>query len=401
MACPKKGLQAASLWPDGGDLEFIVWQKKQSVKVSPLKKYISGAEEYHRYMSRNRATSTGSFSISSLIAFFLRATLEPKQPECGHELHPSAAVETFCPVCQVDHCIAFLDAISEAWEAAGGPFRGDYEPKSYSHRYINLRRGWRVARLELINLVAKLEKQAIMENRMDFYTLPAETLDEPDDSLPIVYGTQAALIRYRLAYKYPAVNVTRQIEDDWHTPGSSLRQKKEVHFDKDLVDGSTRKYESFNRKHPDYVRGPHSVSPGSQFENTTCTHDVEVLVAQSKIFFTSMLGFKVFAEKPTHWPEFEGIAGCHPRWEEILVSLGTYAFWRSRRKFGEWEKKLESSGVDGIAIVENHGRIVDFVVLKAPKENLHNPIKRNANWVSLSDAESEERTFVSVPGVDR
>ncbi|KAF9740343.1 hypothetical protein PMIN02_008041 [Paraphaeosphaeria minitans] len=388
MATPTKELHAGFLWPDGGHLDFIAWQKKQSVKVSPVKKHVSGAEEYHWYIKRNRATSTEPFSISSLAAFFMRTMLEPKQPECGHKLHPSAPVETFCPICQVDHCISFLDAISEAWESAGGPFRDNYEPKSYSYGYINLRLAWRAARFELINLVAKLEKQAVIENRMDSYAPPADTLNGPDDPPPTFYGAEAALARYRLAYKYPVVDAPWKTENGWHIPGSSPKQKKEVHFDDDLVDGSTRNQGSFNRKHPAYVRGLHAVSPGSQFENTTCTKDIEILVAQSKIFFTDKLGFKAYAENPRHWPEFEGIAGCHPRWEEIVLGLETYATRRNLGNFGEWKKELESSGVDGVAIVEDRGKIVGFVVLKAPNENLHNPIQRKTSWVSFSDAES-------------
>lgn len=332
----------------------------------------------------SRSKSTGSFIISSLAGLFLR-TKEPKQPECGHKLHASAPFEEFCPVCQVDHCVAFLNAIAEAWEKSGGPFRDDYESKSATFGYVNLRLAWRAARLELCKLVAKLEKQAIIENRMDSYAPPAE---KPDDPLPTIYGAQAALARYRLTYKYPVVDFPLQSKDEWYIPDSSPKQKKEVRFDEELVDGSTRKSGYFNRKHPKYVRGPHAAPPDSEFENTTCTNDMDILLSQSKIFFTEDLGFHAYADKPEHWPEFEGTAGCHPRWEEILAGLENYSTWWSSRKFCEWYQKLEASGVDGFAIVTDNGKIVDFVILRALKEDLPNLVKPYASWISLSEAGS-------------
>ncbi|KAF2444729.1 hypothetical protein P171DRAFT_513816 [Karstenula rhodostoma CBS 690.94] len=385
MAGPKKMIHAGFLWSDSDCAGFNAWQKKQTVKVSPVKKYISNAEEYHRYVSRPE--SKRSFSISSLTGYFLRPA-EAKQPECSHKLHPDAPVEAFCPVCQVDHCIAFLDAITQAWENLGGPFREDYEPRSTPHGYTNLKLAWRAARLELWNLVANLEKQAIIENRLDSYASPAEHSDEPDDPLPTIYDAHAALARYRMTYKYPVVDVPHQTEQEFHTPHPSPKQKKEVHFDKDLKNGSTRKNESFDRKHPRYIRGQHAVKPGSEFENTACTDDTEFLLSQTKMFFTEDLGFHDYAEKPEHWPEFEGIAGCHPRWEEILQGRKTFTTWRSHRKYIRWAQNLKASGTDGVAIVMYGGKIVDFVVLRAPKEKEQNVVKRRASWVSLSDSQS-------------
>ena len=157
------------------------------------------------------------------------------------------------------------------------------------------------------------------------------------------------------------------------------------------MDGSTRIRNAFNRKSRQYAPGNHAVSLGGEFENTTGKGDCGFLLAQSKVFFTSNLGFKAYAERSSHWLPFEGVAEDHARWEDIRAAMATYATGRNVRSFVEFKNRFEGEGVDGLAVVEDRGKIVDFVVLRAPVTTLANELKRSTSWLSLSEAFSEAK----------
>ncbi|KAJ4349742.1 uncharacterized protein N0V89_008360 [Didymosphaeria variabile] len=199
MAGSKKIVHAKVLWPTS-HVQFNAWQKKQHKSLSPNVSYVSSAEEYHR-----------------------------------------ATVEDFCPVCQVDHSIEFLGAITQAWGKFGGPFRKDPEPRTAHPDYGCLKLAWRAARLELLNLVNKLESQAVIENRLDSYIPPAT---HDNGRVTTVHGAQAALERFHRHYKYPVSDVPHNGEEEellYCSPLSSLKKNRKVHFADQLVEGGVRK----------------------------------------------------------------------------------------------------------------------------------------------------------------
>jgi hypothetical protein len=376
---------ARYLWPDGY-ANFYAWQKKQprTLNFSPKKYSVSSAEEYYRFVSR---PTFSTFSINGITSLFFGAS-QSEHPECGHKLHPSAAIEAFCPVCQIEHCVAFLEAIRVEWEKVGGPFWKDTEPKSKPAAYGPLKCGWRAARLELWDLVIRLEKQAVLEESMESYVSTAANDGKPNDPFPVVYGAKAALAKYHLTFKYPVSEVSHQSEQEWHSLVSTSKKKKTVHFQEDLVEGKRRKNVYFNRVSHKYAPGRHAPSQGAEFENNTLKNDTEFDLSQCKIFFTDDLSFSQYDKKPEHWLEFEGIAGCHPRWKEILGGLEEFHQWLSVPKRFQWSQRLAQSGTDGVAIVMDGDRIVDFVVLRALKESEEEEIvlKQRTSWVSLSDS---------------
>jgi hypothetical protein len=223
---------------------------------------------------------------------------------------------------------------------------------------------------------------------MDSYAPTAATNDNHDDPVPVVDGAQAALAKYRLKFKYPMMEVAYQNEQQWHSPVSTPKKKKNVHFEEDLIEGKRRKTMCFNRASSKYAPGRHASPRGAEFENSTLKNDTAFHLSQCKIFFTDDFNFAKYDEKPEHWLEFEGIAGCHPRWEEILEGLKTFLQCLSVPKSFEWSQRLTKSGTDGVAIVMDGNRIEEFVVLRAPKESRQeeNISERRVSWVSLSDS---------------
>lgn len=294
-------------------------------------------------------------------------------------------------MCQVQHCLDLLVAITEAWENVGGPFPANCQGFTNGHDYTRLRKGWRLARLELHNLVDKLEQEAVFESHMDAFNPCASTEDV--GTTPLIPDAKEALKYYHKNYKYPLTDPSTAIPDPkWKIEPSDPDSRKNVHFPRQLRDGSTRNNATFERKNAEYRAGRHSASTIAGFENTAFAADTRFLLQQLKVCFTTDLGFKRLANKPHRWPAFEGIAGEHPRWEEISEGLSVLMQWRSRRKCAKWVQELESGGTDGVAVIVDGNKIVDLILLSMPKGEeraMMGGLEQKASWVSLAEGMEE------------
>lgn len=172
---PKGSIIRCDVLLPGSFEDFLLWQVKQSGRLSPYPGFISSAQEYHLFTHREPPASETpatprkwSSTWSNLRSMFRGApkSKKPRMPYCGHALHPRARPALFCPVCQVEHCFELLTLISEKWTSLGAPFR-DPEHVDIPRDYRVWKHAWLGARLELIQLVDRLENEALVQEKLD------------------------------------------------------------------------------------------------------------------------------------------------------------------------------------------------------------------------------------------
>ena len=101
------------------DLKFFIeWQKEHH--THNILGEIFKAKDYCEFLKYQRTDTA--------IADFERdkAWKKNRNPatKCGHALHPSDTVaDGYCPVCEVDMCLIFLDAIAKVLQQCGGPWQ--------------------------------------------------------------------------------------------------------------------------------------------------------------------------------------------------------------------------------------------------------------------------------------
>lgn len=379
------------LW--GQDYEtFITWQQAQPGNRSPHKGFFSSAEEFYRFSRRDISAQPLLFDLPTLSSLFKQQSLKEKEkkPECGHVMHAHLIPDNYCPVCQVDHCLEFLYKIKRAWVSQGGPIVGDVEQIAITLGYVRLKNAWHGARLELLQLVEKLEKQAIVDAR----TAEVSPTAPNGASYVSVRDAKMALERYHKEYQYPLSAPLGPKTEEPSGPLSLVsptwatlpKLKKRVQFAEDVEDFAVRDNHTYLRRDPSYVPGRHAAPQGFEWVNGALTDNFMATLQQCKMFITDDAQFERYARDDTHWPEFEGVAGDHPRWEEIWSAFSQLSETLPPKQFEAW-KETSKRHIDGIAVVENGGKFVQFVFLSA-KQTKPPPksLRRWASWVSTMDA---------------
>jgi hypothetical protein len=111
--------------------------------------YIRYVLDYHRFTHRHEPPQDGVVHLGSHIA-----------AACGHELHlADSRTLGYCPVCEVEMSLEFLDAIAKAWGDAGGPRHNLDLNKNRNHP---LGSAWHLAWLQHEQLLSPVE--AVIEH---------------------------------------------------------------------------------------------------------------------------------------------------------------------------------------------------------------------------------------------
>ena len=235
---------------------FIEWQAKQSARLSPHPGYISSAEEYHLFTHREppapptpAAASTWSFGWRSISSIFWGAPKpkKPKKPYCGHALHPHARPTTFCPMCQVEHCFELLTLVAEKWTAMGAPFR-DPERADTHPDYRAWKHAWLGARLELVQLVDKLEIQAIVQEKFGHSGISTKTRGNIDELRSARMALEYIKERYKFSLSGPAVPEEEERGEEDVEEGRARKMRRMVRFREDVKEPSGRRPKEFRRK---------------------------------------------------------------------------------------------------------------------------------------------------------
>jgi hypothetical protein len=119
-------IPAALLFSQKDVQHFIEWQKETHPSYLPGQ--VQDSIEYCEFLNDQR----GNVAIAKLERS--KALAQNKNPakKCGHGLHPSDIIMTsYSPVCEVEMCLTFLEALAKIFQKCGGPWPQDMIKREY------------------------------------------------------------------------------------------------------------------------------------------------------------------------------------------------------------------------------------------------------------------------------
>jgi len=127
---------------------FTKWQKEHG--VGSLPGIVRNATEYCEFLAYRRTDEDNK----KLKRGNTRTRNRNPATMCGHGLHPSDIITgEYCPVCEVEMCLEFLDALAQVFQRCGGP----WQQARVRNEFVLVRQCWHLARYQLVELVELLE----------------------------------------------------------------------------------------------------------------------------------------------------------------------------------------------------------------------------------------------------
>ena len=127
---------------------FTKWQKEHG--VGSLPGVVRNATEYCEFLAYRRTDEDNK----KLKRGNTRTRNRNPVTMCGHGLHPSDIITGgYCPVCEVEMCLQFLDALDKVFQRCGGP----WQQAHVRNEFALVRQCWHLARYQLVELVELLE----------------------------------------------------------------------------------------------------------------------------------------------------------------------------------------------------------------------------------------------------
>ncbi|KAF2244162.1 hypothetical protein BU26DRAFT_569161 [Trematosphaeria pertusa] len=356
---------ALFLTPSDYDL-YLQWQEAEGTSEEHLG-YVSYAVEYHDFTIW-RATGWPCLQEHSTARSKYVQGKQRVASRCLHTLHLASFIETeWCPVCEVNICLEFLEALVQAYEKVGRQMReskleNEYEQLVRKHKAIRM--GWRMARLELIEVVRYHEELATCEMEWDLHYDDLDT----DDSHSSSFAVTLAVLETR----HPADIVSQEELAMMHsdrTPKKKPQATKKVRFATQLeTTRSPRHEDTFDRSNKQYQPGKWACPIAEGWQDTSFYMSDLHNLQQFKVFITSI-------EDPDDVDMSkgdEGPAGLHPFWPQIEFIWERSMKNANRAQYKQLIKKMDESEAV-VAFVDNNGNVADMAFAGRPKDTEWKP----------------------------
>lgn len=300
---------------------------------------------------------------------------------CGHAIHPlDGMTEGYCPVCEMRIYLTYLNAIVDAWEECGGPWKtGTLEDKKECHAF---RGGWHMARLELEQMMAchveSADEEVEWERKHSDLALHAQ-------------DTNSASKAVRLAQegcKYPAKLATPGTYP-YHLRRENAQAKKKVSFSPDTNFRPRRQKSLYSRRSEYYEAGPHSCEPPEAVVDTSgCTQPLWNLRQMKVLTTTSQEEFDYWNDHSRRVPAGKEIAAFHPLWKDIRKFFASCIVRRDAEVRKGFEKMCEEA--DQMVLLIKNGAVEDVFLISSPHAEEEDSqeterVLRGGGWTSLKD----------------
>jgi hypothetical protein len=315
-------IPAAILLSPGDVQHFAKWQEEHGVGALPG--IIQNSTEYCEFLEYRRDDEE-SIELSRSGT---RTRHRNPANRCGHGLHPSDIITGgYCPVCEVEMCLKFLDALAQVFQKSGGP----WQQAHVRNEYFLVRQCWHLARYQLVELVEILECSQKYEEAWE--------RQQPDD-VGCMWTTNSSSKAIRIAEmqtRYPAVltasNPRALVKqglssfDAARANVAKARVKKHVTFTPDTMTWPARGNAHFCRnptKRQIYEAGRHAAPLGLEWVDTSRMSSPIADLLNLKVYATHVQAeFDVLVADSTLRPpsRYQGILTLHPG----IKSISTFA----------------------------------------------------------------------------
>ena len=300
---------AANLFSPEDVQHFTEWQEKHG--VGSLPGIVRNATEYCEFLAHRRIDEEN---------------IEPKRGNtrtrnrnpatmCGHSLHPSDIITGgYCPVCEVEMCLEFLDALAQVFQKCGGP----WQQARVRNEFVLVRQCWHLARYQLVELVELLECSEKYEEAWE--------KQHPGDvgCMWTRNSSSKAIRNAQMRTRYPAIltdadprsAVKRKLSslDEARAKVAKARVKKHVTFTPDTITWPTR----FNRNpahRQSYQPGRHAAPLGLEWIDTSRISSSIADLLNLKVHATCIQAeFDALVDDSSLRPpsRYQGILSLHP-----------------------------------------------------------------------------------------
>ncbi|KAI4639896.1 uncharacterized protein J4E78_010798 [Alternaria triticimaculans] len=304
---------AAILFSPEDVQHFTKWQEEHG--VGSLPGIVRNATEYCEFLAHRR---TNEESIK-LKRGKVRSRNRNPATMCGHGLHPSDIITGgYCPVCEVEMCLEFLDAIAQVFQKCGGP----WQQARVRNEFALVRQCWHLARYHLVELVELLECSEKYEEAWE---------KQHSSDVGCIWTTNSSAKAIRIAQmrmKYPAVlteaiprpAVKRKLSsfDVARAKVAKARVKKHVTFTPDTITWPTRSNACFNRnpeQRQSYQPGRHAAPLGLEWIDTSRMSSSIADLLNLKVYATYVQAeFDALVDDSSLRPpsRYQGILSLHP-----------------------------------------------------------------------------------------
>jgi hypothetical protein len=309
---------------------FLKWQGECGVDC--LAGLIQNSHEYCEFIEHLR-DNIATTNLERTISY---AHNRNPAVKCGHELHPSDIVAAgYCPVCEVDMCLRFLNMLAKLFQKHGGPWPQEKIQKGY----LELRQGWHMVRFQLAELVDTLECSKKYEEAWE--------KQHPEDVGCIwsTYSSTKAIRKAEMEHKYPALvskTPTRPHAFKRKLQLSTLDAarakiantqkrltKKHVTFTSDTKGEPGRRNACFHRMRGNehYEPGNNAAPLGINWVDTSLLRSPIASLCNLKVYVVSLQAeFDALVSNSNLRPpsRYGGIVGLHPGIKAISNFVETY-----------------------------------------------------------------------------
>lgn len=276
---------------------------------------VRNATEYCEFLAHRRSIEENK----KLKRGNIRARERHPANMCEHGLHPSDIITSgYCPVCEVEMCLIFLDALAQIFQKSGGP----WQQARICNEYVLVRQCWHMARYQLVKLVEILECSQKYEEAWE--------KQHPSD-VGCMWTTNSSSKGIRIAQmrtKYPAVPTdaiprpaVKQNTSSFDRARAKVaksRVKKHVTFTPDTITWPTRSNAYFCRnptQRQSYRPGKHAAPLGLEWIDTSRISSSISDLLNLKVFATYLQAEfdALVADSSLRPPSpYQGILTLHP-----------------------------------------------------------------------------------------
>jgi len=304
---------AAILFSPEDVQHFTKWQKEHG--VGSLPGIVRSATEYCEFLAYRRTDEDNK----KLKRGNIRTRNRNTATMCGHGLHPSDIITSgYCPVCEVEMCLEFLDVLAQVFQKCGGP----WQQARIRNEFALVRQCWHLARYQLVELVELLECSQKYEEAWE--------KQHPSDvgCMWTTNSSSKAIRNAQMRTRYPAVltdtnsrpTVKRELSslDLARAKVAKARVKKHVTFTPDTITWPTRSNACFCRnpaQRQSYQPGRHAAPFGLEWIDTSRMSSSIADLLNLKVYATSVQAeFDALVDDSSLRPpsRYQGILSLHP-----------------------------------------------------------------------------------------
>ncbi|KAF2244161.1 hypothetical protein BU26DRAFT_580099 [Trematosphaeria pertusa] len=339
MSRQTESISAAAIFPPDELKMYLQWQEEQGFEATEGGN-ISFAIQYHDFITWYNTQLAGPTEHPPVTETVPENFDYETASLCKHALHPANDDwdNEWCPVCGVSICLEFLKAIAQAWDRLDERYYSlmttNEEMKQDWDWKMDVRSGWHMARVELIEVVEHYEEMAVREAEWN--------ATHEDASLDKIYSASKAIELAKEDSQYRARMMSREEFDKLYICKESRelndkKPKKKVSFAPDTeLDRVSRNLVYCWRTSGEYKPGRYACPSPEGWENTSFYHNGWLIkLSQYKVHIvladrdlkSAISSLKEGFPQLEANQKTEGPAGLHPLWEKIqavfLRTLGS------------------------------------------------------------------------------